>query len=382
MNSLNMPTKIIFWHQDFLTFLLANSLQKKINGEFYAIFDVPDRQKLFFQKQKLVDFKKIWFFHDSISKPGKKVDMEYLNSFEEKYNINLWLLALNERLFNEYNEFYKFSREEILSILVDECKLFEKILEIKPKFLITVSSTFHHHELFYQMCRARGVKTLVFHQTVFGFKCVIGVGGTTPKTIDTHHMMRLSRHYGADIENVAGLGYTVSIDSGLKKKVISKNGYMLIKFGNSAATNPESIFDSVANQVKNIPDKLDNIVISVGSGIQFAGIIKGIEKFKKKVKRIIGVTFVDRSKKIDEYLNQFSNLELGFKNFQDYEMHLTPYAYSKPIWEKVGNGYIDDIYEGKAHKWMRENVNTQKEKTLFWSIGRRLSAEEVDKLSK
>ena len=139
----------------------------------------------------------------------------------------------------------------------------------------------------------------------FGFKCVIGVGGTTPKTIDTHHMMRLSRHYGADIENVAGLGYTVSIDSGLKKKVISKNGYMLIKFGNSAATNPESIFDSVANQVKNIPDKLDNIVISVGSGIQLAGIIKGIEKFKKKVKRIIGVTFVNRRKKIDEYLNQY-----------------------------------------------------------------------------
>ena len=216
----------------------------------------------------------------------------------------------------------------------------------------------------------------------FGFKCVIGVGGTTPKTIDTHHMMRLSRHYGADIENVAGHGYTVAIDSGLKKKVISKKGYMLIKFGNSAATNPESIFDSVANQVENIPDKLDNIVISVGSGIQFAGIVKGIEKFKKKVKRIIGVTFVDRSKKINEYLNQFSNLESGFKKFQDYEMYKTTLPNAKPVWEDVGNGFIDDIYEGKAHKWMRENIDTTKEKTLFWIIGRRLTAEEVDKLYK
>ena len=173
MNSLNMPTKIIFWHQNFLIFSLANSLQKKINGEFYAIFDFPDRQKPFFQKQKLVDFKKIWFFHDGISKPGKKVDMEYLNSFEEKYNINLWLLALNERLFNEHNEFYKFSREEILSILVDECKLFEKILEIKPKFLISMPTGFHHHEVFYQMCRAVGVHTLLLSQTVFGHKCYI-----------------------------------------------------------------------------------------------------------------------------------------------------------------------------------------------------------------
>ena len=162
MNSLDMSTKkIIFWHQDFLTFSLANSLQKKINGEFYVIFDVTDRQKPFFQKQKIVDFKKIWFFHDGISKPRKKVDMEYLNSFEEKYKINLWLLAINERLFYEHNEFHKFSREEILSILEDECKLFEKILEIKPEFLITSSTGFHHHELFYQMCKALGVKTLI-----------------------------------------------------------------------------------------------------------------------------------------------------------------------------------------------------------------------------
>ena len=74
MNPSGMQTtKIIFWDQgDFLSFLLANSLQKKINGEFYGIFDVPDRKKSFYQKQKLVGFKKIWFFHDSISKPRKK----------------------------------------------------------------------------------------------------------------------------------------------------------------------------------------------------------------------------------------------------------------------------------------------------------------------
>ena len=60
-----LTKKIIFWEDGgFLTFFLANSLQKKINGEFYAIFDVPDRQKPFYQKQKLVDFKKIWFFQD------------------------------------------------------------------------------------------------------------------------------------------------------------------------------------------------------------------------------------------------------------------------------------------------------------------------------
>ena len=166
--------KIILWdHGDFFHFLLANSLQKKTDAELYAIFDIPDRQKIFYQKQKLVNFKKVWFFHDAISKPRKKIDVEYLNAFEEKYNINLWLLALNERLFNENNEFHKFSREEILSILEDECKLFEKILEIRPKFLITSDTTLHHHELFYQMCRAMDIHTIVFNKTVFGDRCVL-----------------------------------------------------------------------------------------------------------------------------------------------------------------------------------------------------------------
>ena len=168
-----LTKKIIFWHQDFLTFSLANSLQKKINSKFYAVFDVTDRQKTFYQKQKIVDFKKTWFFHDGISKPRKKVDIEFLNSFEEKYKINLWILAINERLFYEYNEFYKFSREEILSILEDECKLFEKILEVKPEFLITSNTGFHHHELFYQMCKALGVKTLILNQSVFASRCYI-----------------------------------------------------------------------------------------------------------------------------------------------------------------------------------------------------------------
>jgi len=42
---------------------------------------------------------------------------------------------------------------------------------------------------------------------------------------------------------------------------------------------------------------------------------------------------------------------------------------------------MDDIYEGKAHKWMRENIDTDAEKTLFWIIGRRLTAPEVDSLT-
>ena len=63
-------------------------------------------------------------------------------------------------------------------------------------------------------------------------------------------------------------------------------------------------------------------------------------------------------------------------------MHLTNHSYSKPIWEKVGDEYMDIIYEAKAHEWMRENIDTKQEKTLFWIVGRRFSEEQVNNLIK
>jgi len=216
-----------------------------------------------------------------------------------------------------------------------------------------------------------------------GFKCIIAVGGTKKETLYKHHIMRLSEFYGADIEIVAGHGMTTAIDAGAKKKIIAKNGYKLIKFAISLESNPKAIFDGVTDQVANIPDELDNLVIPVGSGIQFAGIIRGLKKHNKKVKRIIGVAFCDRTKAINAHLDRFKyeNFPAEVTEFDDYEIVLTKHAYSKSVWEKIGDSYMDDIYEGKAHKWMRENIDTDAEKTLFWIIGRRLTAPEVDSLT-
>ena len=216
-----------------------------------------------------------------------------------------------------------------------------------------------------------------------GFKCVVAVGGTKPETLYNHHIMRLTKFYGADIQIVAGHGMTTAIDAGAKKKVISKTGYKLIKFAISLESNPEAIFDGVTDQVVNIPDELDNLVVPVGSGIQFAGIIRGLQKYNKRVKRIIGVAFCDRTKAINTHLDRFkySNFPEEAINFSEYELHLTKYPYSKSIWEKIdGDFMLDDIYEGKAHLWMRENVDTENKKTLFWVVGRRFTKEEVDNL--
>ena len=170
-----MNSKIIFWINDDLSSLgLPKTLQEKYNFDIYAILDITDKQKKFFQKQQLIKFSKIWFFHDHISKTTKKPDMDFLKSFEEKYKINLWLLASNDRIFYKFNQFHKFSTDEILSILEQECRLFEKILdEIRPDFLLMGITTFHHNHLFYEVCKARGIKVLMIRQSFLAGKYII-----------------------------------------------------------------------------------------------------------------------------------------------------------------------------------------------------------------
>ena len=131
---MNMEPKVLFWQtSDWFNFNLAYSLNEKI--EKYAIIDTVDKPKEFFEKQKIVHYEKIWFYHNYIKK-SKKYDQVYLEKFEEKYKINLWLLAYNERIFYNFNQYYKFSTDEVLSILEQECRFFESVLdEINPNFL-------------------------------------------------------------------------------------------------------------------------------------------------------------------------------------------------------------------------------------------------------
>ena len=141
-------------------FGLTKHLQNEIDGDFFAIYDFTEKPKKFFRKQKLVDFKKIWFYDENIKKNHQSPDTKYLSEFEEKYGIKLWKLAANERIFI-FNEFYQFSTNEILSIIEQECKFYENILdEINPDYVLMVRPYFHYDTIFYQLCVARGIEVL------------------------------------------------------------------------------------------------------------------------------------------------------------------------------------------------------------------------------
>lgn len=224
-------------------------------------------------------------------------------------------------------------------------------------------------------------KVAEFHQV----KCITCVGGTKPENLDKHHMMRLTKHYGGEIKIVAGHGMSNVIHARMRK-LAEDNGYMVIEQGELLQKNPLDMFYATADQVENIPDELDNLVISTGVGVQLMGVLLGLKKFNKKVKNIhsicVGPT---REKHMKRYENELlkASGDLVWEredslNLNEFAMHAHKAPYGKSHTYEVNGNYIDDIYEGKAYQWMLDNVDTKNEKTLFWCVGKRPRPEDVD----
>jgi len=170
-----MKQKFLIWiDSNFLHFCIAYYLQKKSDCKLYAIIDITNRSKDFFLNQDLVKFEKVWFYFDHVNPKKENFDLHYLENIEKKYNLNLWQLAINERIFYKFNNFYKFNDKEILSILTQECKLFENILnEVNPDFLLIKETILHKDHLFYEMCKKSQIIILLVYLTKTINKCVI-----------------------------------------------------------------------------------------------------------------------------------------------------------------------------------------------------------------
>ena len=168
---LNMPQKkdkVLVWiGAEFVNFVLTYGLQKKLDADYYAIIDITNKPKEFFMNQSLIDFKQILFYHDEINNSGNtQPDINFLKEFENKYDINLWNLALNERIFYRFYDFHKFTDNEILNIEEKSIRFFERVLnQIKPDYFITKTPSFHHLELFRMMCDKSDCKVMILGYT-------------------------------------------------------------------------------------------------------------------------------------------------------------------------------------------------------------------------
>jgi len=170
---MNMKPKALVWlDKNFIIYGITNRLQKKLDFDKFAIVDGNLSQKLFFDNQTIIPFQKQWYFADNVEVNNVKPNLEYLSKFEKKFKINLWELVYSDRLFYpKYNKYFEFSKNQILSLLEQECKLFEKIIdEIKPDFLLINMIVYHHAFLLYKMFKKLQIPVFTIEPTHFDSK--------------------------------------------------------------------------------------------------------------------------------------------------------------------------------------------------------------------
>ena len=170
-----MSNKILVWIDlGLIQFGIAKYLQKIYDCDLYAVYDFNHHIKKSFLNQKLINFKQEWYYWDHVLNIKQKPDVEYLNSFEQKYDINLWSITSSDRVFIKYNKFYTFSRDEVLKILELECKFFENVLELsKPDFFMTTVTDQRRSNLLERMCKSKGIRVLMLETSRLGFRSTI-----------------------------------------------------------------------------------------------------------------------------------------------------------------------------------------------------------------
>lgn len=158
----------------YVNFGIANSLSK--NNEFTFIGIVTTKQDIsFFKNQNILKFEKLFYYPECYVNKSK-INIKNIRSLEKKYNLNLWLDIFSERSFYKYwTDFYKFSKNEILSIIENSLLFFIEILEKNKPELILMQHPGENisNLLLYRLAKNQGIKILFPNPTYIHNKIVI-----------------------------------------------------------------------------------------------------------------------------------------------------------------------------------------------------------------
>ena len=205
----------------------------------------------------------------------------------------------------------------------------------------------------------------------YGLKCNIFYGGTNKETLSKCDMANISKEYNANIKIVAKTGrHNVLLNKA--KEFAEQNNYFVVEYGFNIVKYPKLLLDSIANQVENIPDSLDNLVITCGSGITTTGILIGLKKFNKNVKNIYLVnTAPNRIKKITKNLNDY-DIDSSDFNIKTIDLfNRSNFSYEKEVKVIYKGIELHPQYEAKAFSWLyyESGIDIHNNKTLFWIVG-------------
>ena len=198
-----------------------------------------------------------------------------------------------------------------------------------------------------------------------GIPCIILYGGTKPETLMKLPMPRLSMQYGARIKIAARSGRH-SILYARAKEIAEREGYFIVQYGINLADHSDVLLQAVSAQVQNIPDELENLVITCGSGITSSGVMIGLKQYGKRVKRVhLVATAPDRRPFIHRILKEHD----ADREFEYHDLfHQPGFAYEEGETAHYCGIALHPHYEAKTMKWFA-NSGIPKEGTLFWIVG-------------
>lgn len=200
----------------------------------------------------------------------------------------------------------------------------------------------------------------------FGMKCIICYGGTTYERLKLYRMPTICRHYKAKIRIISKSGIH-KILYNKAKKIAQQEKLFVVDYGFNIINYSDILLSAVSNQVKNIPDELDNLVITCGSGITTIGVIIGLHKFHKKVKKIYLVCTAPNRDKLIQQTIQRHEIKQSYTMIDLF--HTKGFKYEVGVKESIGNIELHPNYEAKAYRWLKNNLNYKEQKTLLWIVG-------------
>jgi len=199
----------------------------------------------------------------------------------------------------------------------------------------------------------------------FGLPCLVAYGGASKASIATGRMPRLSMSYGATVEVVAASGRH-NVLKARSEAIAAARNYFVVQYGINLDDFGEVLLGAVAEQVQNIPDGLDDLYITCGSGITASGVIIGLEKYGKQVRNVhLIATAFDRQEKVRATLRRFGvSREFIYHDL----FHTRGFAYEKRQLLRVGGVKLHPHYEAKTMKYILDHgLNTRN--ALMWIVG-------------
>ena len=194
----------------------------------------------------------------------------------------------------------------------------------------------------------------------FGLKCLITIPHYPDHIRDSYRVnASLSQKFGAKVYGVGNPNISgPELDA---KKLVGETGYFQIKFG----MNGKQVMETIAQQVKNIPDCVETVVGIAGSGLSMLGVALGCKLYNKNVKTIHPValsSYVYKNKKM-----WYDRLSPNDKFDGDFKVVQSEYPYQHKL--KLDESLpLDQTYEAKAWDWMVKNLEPS-EMVLFWDVG-------------